>query len=113
MSEEPAPRPKRVARVWPEPGAVAPPLAHVGAALKVDGSWLRGAEVDTSALRLTIDGVDRTAECVVRTTMSMPPNRVDLAYRPASPMRAGRHVATIAWTSPRPGGSYEWSFQVA
>ena len=105
-------RPERVARVWPEPGSVAPALAHVGAALMVDRSWLRGAEVDTSALRLVVDGVDRTAECVVRTTMSMPPNRVDLAYRPAAPMGVGPHVATIEWSSPDGGGSYEWSFEV-
>ncbi|HEX2049170.1 MAG TPA: hypothetical protein VHJ34_00890 [Actinomycetota bacterium] len=110
MSEQ---RPERIARVWPEPGAVAPPLSHVGAALMVDPSWLRGADVDASALRLVVDGVDRTAECVVRTTMSMPPNRVDLVYRPVVPMDAGPHGATISWSSPEGGGSYEWSFEVA
>lgn len=110
MSEQ---RPERVARVWPEPGAVAPPLSHVGAALMVDPSWLRGADVDTSALRLVVDGVDRTAECVVRTTMSMPPNRVDVAYRPAESMAPGRHDAAVEWTSPAGDGSYEWWFEVA
>ena len=55
------------------------------------------AEIDTSAVSVSVDGSDVTAGCRVRVPRRWPANRADYAYRPPDGWARGEHEVTVAW----------------
>jgi hypothetical protein len=112
-ADDMGPRPPQIVSVTPAEDGLACSTPVVGARLSLADVARQDGGGDPGALGLALDGADVTAQSYILGTMDSPQSRVDLRFRPATPLPPGHHTAAISF--PDAAGEtqmYVWGFEV-